>query len=113
MYVILFSLTCLGAILFGLKIINVEHFTVGLTLIGAFGVFTPLLFDEIFNIGGSEKTKSEVVKIGARADDKGLQNEIDGKLSELNEKGKAIDSIQIVEATGYNDHRKEVFIIYH
>jgi hypothetical protein len=60
-----------------------------------------------------EKRTSEVKRIEARSYDKDLFNDIENSVNELRNEGKIIDSLHMVEACGFTDHRKEAIIVYH
>ena len=111
-YGTLFVFIIIIDILYGIGQFKPDSFAIGLALAGGLTMLLPLLFDELSKNRDKKKIR-QVCKIGERVNDKGLDNDIQGKLNEIQKNNMVVDSIQILESTGFIDHRKEVYITYH
>ena len=59
------------------------------------------------------KRETKVKRIQAREYDEGLFDDIEQYINELRNNRKIVDSIYVIDACGYNDHRKEAMIVFH
>ncbi len=59
------------------------------------------------------RRSTEIKRIPSRVGDINLLNDIEKDIKELKSAKKIIDSVHLIDACGYTDHRKEVIMIYH
>lgn len=94
------------------SVIDYNTLILGVTIIACLGTILPSVYKIIDDYAESKRDK-KVERIEPRTDDKVLIPELESKLNELKGGGCIIDSIQILDASGWIDKRKEIFIIYH
>ncbi|MBU3126756.1 hypothetical protein [Clostridium tagluense] len=107
---ILYLLFC--AILYSKNIIDVNAFAIMIAMVACIATIVPLLYTILDDYAESKKEiKIEVVE--SREYDSDLMQDLIERINNLKQNGQKVDSIHIVETTGFIDKRKTVYIINH